>query len=98
MQKRYLGKTELNYQNATVTVWDVNSKEEDNHLVSVWDIAGTPGFSWGFSVDGNSVVLCKKGDVGYAEIYGVCNTSARQVKANHSQVLDIAIATGFLQM
>ena len=98
MGKRYLGRVELNYQNATITVWDFNSEEENNHLITVWDIAGTPGWSWGFSVDGKDVVLCKKGDKGYTEIYGVCNTSFRKVKADHSRALDIAVATGFLKM
>jgi len=98
MEKRYLGRVELNFQNATVTAWDLNSQEEDNHFVTVWDIAGSPGWSWGFSVDGKDVILCKKGDKGYADIYSICNTSLKKVKADHSRVLDIAVTTGFLQL
>jgi len=96
MQKRYLGRVELNYQGATVTIWDVNSEEEDNHLISVWDIAGTPGWTWAFQVDGRPWVGCAEGHPGYEEIYSVYNTSLEKVKADHGKVLDIAIATGFI--
>ena len=101
MEKRYLGKVELNYDNATVTIWEINPDKEDNALISVWDIAGSPGWTWAFQIDGRPWVSCGKGNPGYEEIYKVCPNyqeveTEEQVKAIHSRVLDVASETDFL--
>ena len=72
MEKRYMGRVEMSNENATVTVWEINPNEENNHLVTVWDIVGSPGWTWGFSSDGSEVKNVISGDTGYQEIYKHC--------------------------
>lgn len=116
-EKRYIGKVELDGMNATATIWEVTQVEPMENvkidLVLVFDIAGSPGWTWAFGVNGRELVPVKAEDKGYKEIYAHCQGErnwedyeyeggfekweAETVKV-HGEVLETAIETGFIEL
>ena len=92
---------------STITMWEVKAEESDFPvIVSVWYTVGSPGFSWGFSADGEAVRFVTSKDKGYQKIYShdlpypypTDDLYLPAVAATHSSALEEAIKQGFIQV
>lgn len=99
MEKRYLGKVELDDSNTTVTAWEVKSEKEGEedvcHLITVFEIAGSPGWTWAFGIDWLAAETVKGYDPGSDEMYRI-SSSEDDIQEMHEKVLDAALHTGFI--
>ena len=105
VEKRFKGVAENEL--STITMWEVKTEDNDFPvIVVVWYTVGSPGFTWGFSVDGKEVRNVTSSDKGYLEIYKhdlpipypLGEEYSASVIATHYKVLEEAIKQGFIEI